>query len=37
MHAVTRLGRVIQQLRSFGDLHAGELDALAAELDTPLR
>jgi hypothetical protein len=33
MHAVTRLGRVIQQLRSFGDLHANELDALAAELE----
>jgi len=32
MHAVTRLGRVIQQLRSFGELHAGELEALAAEL-----
>lgn len=33
MHPVTRLGRVIQQLRSFGELHAGELEALAAELD----
>jgi hypothetical protein len=33
MHAVTRLGRVIQQLRSFDELHAGELEALAAELD----
>jgi hypothetical protein len=33
MHAVTRLGRVIQQLRSFGDLHASELEALAAELE----
>ena len=33
MHAVTRLGRVIQQLRSFGDLHASELSALAVELD----
>ena len=32
MHPVTRLGRVIQQLRSFGELHAGELEALAAEL-----
>lgn len=32
MHAVTRLGRVIQQLRSFGELHASELDGLAAEL-----
>jgi hypothetical protein len=35
MHSVTRLGRVIQQLRSFAELHAGELEALAAELDTP--
>ena len=35
MHPVTRLGRVIQQLRSFGELHAGELEALAAELDSP--
>lgn len=34
MHPVTRLARVIQQLRSFGELHAGELEALAAELDT---
>jgi hypothetical protein len=34
MHPVTRLGRVIQQLRSFGELHASELEALAAELDT---
>ena len=33
MHAVTRLGRVIQQLRSFGDLHADELEAMAAELE----
>jgi hypothetical protein len=33
MHAVTRLGRVIQQVRSFGDLHAGELEAMALELD----
>ena len=33
MHPVTRLGRVIQQLKSFGDLHSGELDGLAAELD----
>ena len=33
MHAVTRLGRVIQQLRSFGELHANELEALAAELE----
>ncbi len=34
MHPVTRLGRVIQQLRSFGELHAGELESLAAELDS---
>ena len=34
MHPVTRLGRVIQQLRTFGELHAGELEALAAELDS---
>ena len=33
MHPVTRLSRVIQQLRSFGDLHAGELEGLARELD----
>jgi hypothetical protein len=33
MHPVTRLGRVIQQLRSFDDLHAAEFDALAAELE----
>lgn len=33
MHPVTRLGRVIQQLRSFADLHAGELEGLAVELD----
>jgi len=33
MHAVTRLGRVIQQLRSFGQLHANELEALASELE----
>lgn len=29
----TRLGRVIQQLRSFGELHANELEAMAADLD----
>ena len=34
MHPVTRLGRVIQQLRSFGELHADELEALATELDS---
>ena len=33
MHPVTRLGRVIQQLRSFGELHGGELEALAMELE----
>jgi hypothetical protein len=33
MHPVTRLGRVLQQLRSFSDLHAGELEGLAVELD----
>ena len=33
VHPVTRLGRVIQQLRSFSDLHAGELEGLAVELD----
>ena len=32
MHPITRLGRVIQQLRSFGDLHAGELETLASDL-----
>lgn len=33
MHPVTRLGRVIQQLRSFGELHANELEAMAVDLD----
>ncbi len=33
MHPVTRLSRVIQQLRSFGDLHAAEFEALALELE----
>ncbi|MBV9577870.1 MAG: hypothetical protein JO057_04690 [Chloroflexi bacterium] len=32
-HPVTKLGRVVQQLRSFGELHAGELELLAVELD----
>lgn len=32
-HPVTKLGRVIQQLRSFGDLHAEELEMMAVELD----
>jgi hypothetical protein len=34
MHPVTRLGRVIQQLRSFNDLHGGELETLASQLDS---
>ncbi len=29
----TRLGRVIQQLTSFGELHANELESLAIDLD----
>ncbi len=33
MHPVTRLGRVVQQLTSFSDLHATDLEVLAAELD----
>jgi hypothetical protein len=33
MHPVTRLGRIIQQLRSFADLHANELDTMAQDLD----
>ena len=33
MHPVTRLGRVTQQLRSFGDLHASELEMMAVALD----
>ncbi len=33
MHPVTRLGRVVQQLRSFGDLHGAELEALAASTE----
>lgn len=33
MHPVTRVGRVIQQLRSFGDLHANELETMAQDLD----
>ena len=32
-HPVTKLGRVIQQLRSFGDLHANELETMAVDLD----
>ena len=30
---MTKLGRVIQQLRSFGDLHANELEDMAVQLD----
>lgn len=33
MHPVTRLGRIIQQLRSFADLHASELETMAQDLD----
>jgi hypothetical protein len=33
MHPVTRLGRIIQQLRSFSDLHANELETMAMDLD----
>ena len=33
MHPVTRLGRIIQQLQSFGELHANELEGMALELD----
>jgi hypothetical protein len=33
-HPVTRLERVLQQLRSFADMHASELEALALELET---
>lgn len=33
MHPVTRLGRVIQQLKSFGGLHAVELEGMAQDLD----
>src|SRR2546423_8850494 len=32
MHPVTRLGRLLQQLQSFGELHASELNGLADEL-----
>lgn len=34
MHPVTRLGRIIQKLRSFSELHASELESMAAELDS---
>jgi hypothetical protein len=33
MHPVTRVGRVIQQLKSFGDLHATELESMAVDLE----
>jgi hypothetical protein len=33
MHPVTRLGRVVQQLTSFGDLHSDELEKMALDLD----
>jgi len=33
MHPVTRLGRIVQQLRSFADLHASELETMAQDLD----
>jgi hypothetical protein len=33
LHPVTRIGRVLQQIRSFTTLHASELDGLAAELE----
>jgi hypothetical protein len=36
MHPVTRIGRVLQQLRSFGDLHATELTGLADRLEPAL-
>jgi hypothetical protein len=33
LHPVTRLDRVLQQIRSFTTLHASELEGLAAELE----
>jgi hypothetical protein len=33
MHPVTRIGRVLQQIRSFTTLHASELEGLTAELE----
>jgi hypothetical protein len=33
MHPITRLGRVIQQLKSFGDMHATELESMALDLE----
>jgi hypothetical protein len=33
LHPSTRLGRVLQQIRSFATLHAAELDGVAGELE----
>jgi hypothetical protein len=33
LHPATRLGRVLQQIRSFTTLHAAELDGVAGELE----
>ena len=33
LHPVTRVGRVLQQIRSFTTLHAAELDGVAGELE----
>ena len=33
MHPVTRIGRVLQQIRTFSTLHTSELEGLAAELE----
>jgi hypothetical protein len=33
LHPASRLGRVLQQLRSFSALHAGELESLIAQLE----
>ena len=33
LHPATRLGRVLQQIRSFTALHASELDGVAGELE----
>jgi hypothetical protein len=32
LHPATRIGRVLQQIRSFTTLHASELEGLASEL-----
>ncbi len=34
LHPATRLWRVVQQLRSFGTLHGGELDAVIEQLES---